>query len=397
VKHLSPSGVFAESPLSYARAGGRDREDGCSSEEPEGKIEGEVRLAGCDLAPKVEQLREERPRELWQGIDVASPRDGFAGERNRDDKTARAMSREANRPRRGEAGDNEDGSVEGDGKQKSAKSIERCGIGAGQAPSSNLSRSSSARAQASRAQAQARWLPPVPEEIARLRPPGRKHDSLGSFLDYAKSRGLRTTSSTYVGTYYEYLCLLALRRLGFSLIRTGGSKDKGIDLLGVWHLPSLPHPLRCIVQCKSHAAGSRPDTIRAIEGAFSGAPARWRNGNAVGVVCARDRATVGVVKAIKGSPRALVWITVDGGGETGSEGEGMRGGRTGGGKIRQVLWNQAAADLGAHGMGVQIIHRESDTTMGGEAVLTWKGQRWEPEGWVEETNDTAEENGERGR
>ncbi|MCJ1474453.1 hypothetical protein MMC13_003111 [Lambiella insularis] len=183
------------------------------------------------------------------------------------------------------------------------------------------------------------------------------HTSLASFIAYANETHLSTSSTVYVGTYYEYLCAEALHRLGFTLTRTGGRSDAGIDLLGSWELPDLSAPLPCIVQCKNLQAKAGPNLVRELEGAFAGAPAGWRGENVVGVLCTGREATKGVQDV----------------------GEGV-------GRVRQLLWNQKVGALGAEGVGVGIRYSSRGDLnfevgeIDGEVVLTWKGEVWQPDG-----------------
>ncbi|KAB5572387.1 hypothetical protein GE09DRAFT_1216951 [Coniochaeta sp. 2T2.1] len=187
------------------------------------------------------------------------------------------------------------------------------------------------------------------------------HHDLPSFLSHAARTSLLPKSTVYIGTHYEYTVLSSLSTHGFSLHRVGGASDHGIDLLGTWSLPSLPHPLRVIVQCKA-LASPRPASVRELEGAFVGAPTGWRRGegleggNVVGLLVAPGPSTKGVRDAIGRSRWPMGFISCDQ--ETGA--------------VRQFIWNQAAVREGLEGVGVAFRHDES----GGEPrlVLTWKGR-----------------------
>ena len=194
------------------------------------------------------------------------------------------------------------------------------------------------------------------------------HHDLPSFLAYASTVSLSPSSTVYVGTHYEYLCASTLTRLSFSLTRTGGRSDAGTDLLGTWKLPTLPFPLRILVQCKAFKTKVSPETVRELEGAAAGAPEGWRSRGTVGVLCAKKPATKGVREAVRRSGMPIVWVMV--------EDLGVRGGR-----VRQVLWNQRVSELGAEGMAVGLRHAAADgEEMEKEAVLLWKGKPWQPEG-----------------
>ncbi|MCJ1437841.1 hypothetical protein MMC27_007228 [Xylographa pallens] len=210
---------------------------------------------------------------------------------------------------------------------------------------------------------------PQPRPVTPL-PSSSHHTSLESFLAYAQDAKLSTSSTTYVGTYYEYLCALSLRRLGFDLTRTGGRADAGIDLLGSWQLPDDSRPLRCLAQCKNLKAKAGPNLVRELEGAFAGAPAGWRGEDVVGVLCAGREATKGVREAIRNARRGLVWCQIE------DMGAGV-------GRVRQMLWNQRVGALGAEGVSVGIRHTLVAGEVEGrnsydEVVLMWKGEVWEP-------------------
>ncbi|KAL8672530.1 MAG: hypothetical protein Q9168_002997, partial [Polycauliona sp. 1 TL-2023] len=194
------------------------------------------------------------------------------------------------------------------------------------------------------------------------------HDSLQTFLAYAKSTNLSPTSTVYVGTYYEYLCLSTLRRLSLTLSRSGGRSDHGIDLLGHWTIPSLPFPLRVLVQCKALKAKTTPETVRELEGIFAGAPAGWRGDSVIGVLCAKREATKGVREAVRRSAAPVIWIMVEDLGE-------------GRGNVRQMLWNQRVSQLGAEGVGVGVryLSGAEGKELQQEIMLTWKGEVWDPE------------------
>ncbi|MCJ1250509.1 hypothetical protein MMC30_007737 [Trapelia coarctata] len=203
-------------------------------------------------------------------------------------------------------------------------------------------------------------VPPQPFSVSL------HHSSLSTFLRYAHSIDLSPTSTTYVGTYYEYLCEISLRRLGFSLIRTGGRSDAGIDLLGSWNLPGLSSPVKCIVQCKNLKAKAGPNLIRELEGAFVGAPTGWRGERVVGVLCAGKEATKGVRDAIRSARRGIVWCHVE------EVEEGL-------GRVRQLFWNRRVSAQGAE-VGLRYlpgIGEEGEVRVDTEVVLTKDGEVWE--------------------
>ncbi|KAF2101822.1 hypothetical protein NA57DRAFT_11109, partial [Rhizodiscina lignyota] len=162
-----------------------------------------------------------------------------------------------------------------------------------------------------------------------------QHNDLNSFLQYAKSNGTSQTSTVYVGTLYEYTVIESMKRFGFDLTRTGKASDLGIDLLGHWTVPSLPVPIRTLVQCKARSKKLRPENVRELEGAFSGAPAGWRGDGVLGFLVAAESATKGMRDALVRSKWPLGFLQV-----------------SRGGAVEQFLWNHSAAEKGLEGMGV---------------------------------------------
>lgn len=190
----------------------------------------------------------------------------------------------------------------------------------------------------------------------------QNHYDLPSFLKYASRIGLSPASTTYVGTHYEYVVQGTLRRLGFCLTRVGGRDDSGVDLLGTWHLPSNPYPLRVIVQCKALRGKLGPNLVRELEGAFIGAPVGWGGENVLGFLVSPGSATKGVRQAMGRSRWAMGWIMV--------ENEG------GEGRVKQLLWNRAAANTGLEGITVTMRYGEKkgneDGALDGQCALLWK-------------------------
>ncbi|KAL9615446.1 MAG: hypothetical protein Q9167_000124 [Letrouitia subvulpina] len=199
-------------------------------------------------------------------------------------------------------------------------------------------------------------------------PSSTHHHDLPSFLAYAHAASLTPTKSVFIGTYYEYLCAATLARLSFSLTRTGGRSDNGIDLLGHWHLPTLPYPLRVLVQCKATKAKASPEVVRELEGMLVGAPKGWRGERTIGVLCAKRPATKGVREAIRRCRMPVLWLMVE---EMGKDGEC--------GRVRQMLWNQKVNELGAEGLSVGLRYApgEEEKEVDKEVALMWKGEVWE--------------------
>lgn len=66
------------------------------------------------------------------------------------------------------------------------------------------------------------------------------HYDFDTFLDHLERTGKSTTSTTSVGTLYEYATITALERLGFgSLTRCGRSGDNGVDITGICRVSSV--------------------------------------------------------------------------------------------------------------------------------------------------------------
>ena len=268
-----------------------------------------------------------------------------------------------------------------------------------------------------------------------------QHSSLHTFLTHARRTALSPTSTVYLGTRYEYLTQLHLRRLGLELIRVGKRGDGGVDLLGRWWLPSqversvqdeeggdgghanvekgqqceekekrIAPPIKVLVQCKRLNKKITPAVVREMEGAFRSAPAGWRGGNVVGLVVSGKPATKGVIDGMKRSDKGLGWVCLEevevesavgeydadfvreeaeraGDAEdviearerehsdTDSEPERLEYSMVRG-KLRQILWNQKARELGLEGLDVvkQYAGAASNPHTD-EIVLMWKGER----------------------
>ncbi|KAL2008614.1 hypothetical protein VTN00DRAFT_6808 [Thermoascus crustaceus] len=202
------------------------------------------------------------------------------------------------------------------------------------------------------------------------RPASQAHDDLPSFLAYSKRTDLPTTSTTYVGTHYEYTVLQSLRRFAFTLHRVGGRDDAGIDLVGTWHLPDRESALRVIVQCKALKSRLGPNLVRELEGTFRNSPVGWRTNDKLGILVSPREATKGVRDAMARSGYPLLWMMM--------EQDGV---------VRQALWNAKAEEqLGLVPLGVETRYRggESSQPMQKEMVLTWNGEELPDMDQVEE-------------
>ncbi|OMP82097.1 Required for respiratory growth protein 7, mitochondrial [Diplodia seriata] len=230
----------------------------------------------------------------------------------------------------------------------------------------------------------------APTEPA-IAPGSEHHHDLPSFLAYASRVNLEPNRSVYVGTHYEYTVAATLKRLGFRLTRTGRASDFGIDLLGTWHLP-IPKttrtkrriavasdngaggdddssrsrdgsqaPLRVLVQCKASNTILNPKNVRELEGAFTGAPARWREEDFLGLLATTKKATKGVMEALGRSrwPMGFLKVEPDG-------------------RVEQFLWNASARARGLEGLGVTLRYmvdeRNEDGQVKSDIALTWLGR-----------------------
>lgn len=193
--------------------------------------------------------------------------------------------------------------------------------------------------------------------------PSQNHHDLPSFLAYADRVSLPETSTTYVGTRYEYTVQSTLRRFGFDLERIGGRDDAGIDLVGTWHLPGRElAPIRIIIQCKALRTKLGPNLVRELEGAFRHSPLGWRTSEKVAILVSPREATKGVRDTLTRSTHPLFWIMME------SDGT-----------LKQVLWNSKVEELGLAALGVetrypQVADETSDGLSRPDVVISWDGK-----------------------
>ena len=130
-------------------------------------------------------------------------------------------------------------------------------------------------------------------------------------------------------------------------------------------MPSIPYPLRVLVQCKALKTPVSPEVVRELEGAAAGAPEGFRGGRTITVLCAKKPATKGVREAIRRCGVPVVWVMVE------DIGEGI-------GRVRQVLWNEGVNQVGAEGMAVGLRYLPGDEGKGiaKECVLLYNGKPW---------------------
>ncbi|PVH91861.1 hypothetical protein DM02DRAFT_620270 [Periconia macrospinosa] len=184
-------------------------------------------------------------------------------------------------------------------------------------------------------------------------PGSRHHNSLSSFLEHAERRKLDPTTTVYSGTIYEYKAAESLKRLGFSLIRTGRTSDAGLDLVGYWILPPLREPLPIIVQCKATGSGCTPAYVRELEGSFGNVPVDWHRKDVLGLLVCIQQATSGVLHAIGVSRHPLGYVKI-----------------SRDGTVEQMIWNRVAIERGLEGVGVTVRHTPR--------VLLPAADEWEP-------------------
>ena len=192
-------------------------------------------------------------------------------------------------------------------------------------------------------------------------------------IPWVRSSSDLTIAPVHIGTTYEHLCLRTLHRLGFSLSRTGGKSDKGIDLLGTWEPPVPPgadSSLRVIVQCKAHAGQVQPALIRELEGAATGAPGEWRSLDTIAVLCSPKGATGGIRDAMRRTERGIIWATIE---EIPSLDEHEKQA-----KITRLLWNERVRKVVANGLGAGLQFVPGSSGVEQELVLMLQGRVWQP-------------------
>ena len=261
------------------------------------------------------------------------------------------------------------------------------------------------------------------------------HTSLSSFLAHARRTNLDRSSTTFTGTYYEYVTQALLRKYGFELTRVGGRGDRGVDLKGIWRIVTAGGPTKkdkveleipVVVQCKRLKGKVGPNLIRELEGAV--ATGKKGGGNTMGVLVGTRGATKGVREAMGRSRVGICWVMLEVGEggidemmeEEAGEGEGEEEQKEQGfdgilqamkdeivskapgavremmqpeareavngsgegkpeqlGRVCQMLWNRAASDLGLEGLEVVMKYdgtRDENGEVGKEVKLMWQGK-----------------------
>ncbi|KAF1823641.1 uncharacterized protein K489DRAFT_394181 [Dissoconium aciculare CBS 342.82] len=171
------------------------------------------------------------------------------------------------------------------------------------------------------------------------------HHDLASFLEHASRTKLKTTTSVYKGTHYEYTAAEALKTYNFDLRRIGRSNDLGIDLLGIWRLPQEPRELKVLIQCKMSKPS--PSMVRELEGAYVGAPAGWRGNDVMGMLISVHPTTAGVRESMQRSRLPLCFAQI-----------------TATGEVLQFLWNSAAKETRLTGMSATTIYDAAGAKFG---------------------------------
>ena len=162
------------------------------------------------------------------------------------------------------------------------------------------------------------------------------HNSLTSFINYAKLSGLDISSTVFRGTLHEYAVLDTLSRYKFSLYRTGGSDDKGIDLRGTWNLDrSIP----VIVQCKNEAKKIGPKYVRELLGVKT---------SDLSILASTSTYTPQAIQTMMTSSNPLC-LSVFGQFEDGH-------------LLRQMIWNTAASRL-IGPVQVKVVHKQNKTIL----------------------------------
>ncbi|KAL4729552.1 hypothetical protein ACLX1H_003972 [Fusarium chlamydosporum] len=196
---------------------------------------------------------------------------------------------------------------------------------------------------------------PKPPQLIYPEAPSKEHSDLATFLSYVERTSLNKNSTVYRGTHYEYTVADTLSQYGFLLKRVGGQSDRGMDLLGIWTLPSTSRTSKVILQCKAGTRSASPMYIRELKGAMAAAPPGWRGTDVLGLLVAEKPATKGVQKEMHSADVALGYVCC-----------------TREGEIAQLLWNLKAQELGLEGVSVGVKYGEDNNQLvliqGGEML-----------------------------
>lgn len=114
--------------------------------------------------------------------------------------------------------------------------------------------------------------------------------------------------------------------------------------------------------------------VRELEGAVAGAPAEWRGGDTIGMLCAKKQATEGVRQAVRRSERGIMWVMIEDldDGKEGLEGEAREG------RVRQLLWNGRVGKVISDRVGTGLRYLPGERGVEKEVCLALDGKLWEP-------------------
>lgn len=184
-------------------------------------------------------------------------------------------------------------------------------------------------------------------------PPTTEHSDRESFFRYASRAQLSKNSTVYQGTLYEYTVQEALQKIGIDTKRYGAANDGGIDLLGVWKLPTIPTPLRLFIQCKRLATPASPVLLRELIGSFGGAPTGWNEPGVLGLLVTSESSTAQSRALLQKSSHPVGHLRCSENGE-----------------LLQITWNRQTDDLGLAGIST---HQTYTATGGTDLRLMWQG------------------------
>ncbi|KAK9371316.1 hypothetical protein V1509DRAFT_614296 [Lipomyces kononenkoae] len=165
------------------------------------------------------------------------------------------------------------------------------------------------------------------------------HNSLETFLQYAKHQGLPVHTTYYVGTIYEYVVLDSLtKNARMSLEHSGGTGDNGVDLRGTMSTYKFQESVPVVVQCKYEQKKPGAGLFRELEGTLVNA-----NPNTLAVLAAPLPATPAGKRVLASSEKAIAFCQILG--------------YEDGGIMSQMIWNNTADKL-LRGLRVTQIYEE---------------------------------------
>jgi len=137
---------------------------------------------------------------------------------------------------------------------------------------------------------------------------------------------------------YEYTVLDTLKDLSFTLHRTGGADDKGIDLSGSWTLGDKNVPV--VIQCKNEAKKIGPRYIRELCGIA--------RSDTLLVMASVQGYTEKSMQTFMRAEKPICLLVIDVYDD--------------GGALRQLIWN-AVADTMLNGLAVRLVHRKDHVVL----------------------------------